>query len=365
MRDPRLLFERYGRQLLVEGVRVDGQARLAGLCAVLAHDASDVARLAARACARWLVGAGVGRLVVPTDTRSGVGAANGLAADDVGALDADIVWLASPADAEPPCAQFWFAQRDYGASVDIAMTDEPTGWVTGQSGPARVTTLRWHVGAPALPEDAVALGAAAADLVVADALGLEPLPLLLTVDWSDPAAPTSDRTPRPDAVDAPGPGPIAHGTPLLPALRARTEDWARIVAEVEARYPNEACGFVVRDPDGSLRSVVAPNLQDRYHALDPASYPRTARTAYKLNERLIAKAEDAGATLVCIWHSHCDAGAYFSGEDVRCAAPGGVALYPGVAYLVLAVLGGTVRGVAMYHFDAGTGGFLAELPGAA
>jgi proteasome lid subunit RPN8/RPN11 len=153
-------------------------------------------------------------------------------------------------------------------------------------------------------------------------------------------------------------GPV--NVALMPELRAAADDWQRIAAEAEARYPNEACGFVVRKASGQLESVAAPNLQDRYHALDPAAYPRTARTAYKLNERLIAKAQDAGDTLVCIWHSHCDAGAYFSGEDVRCAAPEGQELYPGVRWLVVSVLGGKVANAAMYVFAPEVGEFFAE-----
>jgi proteasome lid subunit RPN8/RPN11 len=187
------------------------------------------------------------------------------------------------------------------------------------------------------------------------------LPAHVAVDWRDPANPTRKATPR-------NPGPTAsvradggpEVTALLPELRATTGAWQGIVAEAAAQYPNEACGFVVRQANGQLESVAAPNLQDRYHALDPAAYPRTARTAYKLNERLIAKAQDAGATLVCIWHSHCDAGAYFSGEDVRCAAPDGQELYPGVRWLVVSVLGGKVANAAMYVFAPEVGEFFAE-----
>ena len=136
--------------------------------------------------------------------------------------------------------------------------------------------------------------------------------------------------------------------------------WQPIAQEVERGYPMETCGLIVRQLDGALRTIVCPNLQDRYHALDPLEFPRTSRTAYKLNERVIAKSADAGETLVAIWHSHCDAGAYFSAEDVRCAAPAGQALYPGVAYLVVSALGGKVRGAALYHFDAASGAFVAE-----
>ena len=53
-------------------------------------------------------------------------------------------------------------------------------------------------------------------------------------------------------------------------------------AEAERCYPLEACGLLLREADGTLVAVAAPNLQDRYHALDPDAYPRTARAAYKL-----------------------------------------------------------------------------------
>ena len=35
-------------------------------------------------------------------------------------------------------------------------------------------------------------------------------------------------------------------------------------------------------------------------------------------------------------------------------------MYPGVAYLVLSVLGGELRAAELYHLDAATGAFVAE-----
>lgn len=347
MRDPRQMFERYGRQLLVEGVQFAGQQRLHGWAAVLACDTSDVGQQAGQAAGRYLVGAGVGRVVAPSAF-----------AAELQGLDPQLQLLGGPGEAKPPVAHFWFARRDYGASVDIAVTDDEAGWAQGRSGPARVVTLRYDVGRPATAEDAVALGAAAADLLLADVLGLEPLPALVLCDWRDPEAPRIEKTPR--RADGQGAAGTQAEAGLLAELRGLPAELQPIIADCEANYPNEACGLVVRTAEGRLKTVVAKNLQDRYHALDPAEFPRTSRTAYKLNERLIAKAAEQGEQLVCIWHSHCDAGAYFSAEDVRCAAPAGQPLYPGVGYLVVSVMGQKVRALEMYHFDAASGGFVAE-----
>ncbi len=347
MRDPRHVFDRYGRQLLVSGVDLAGQGRLHAFAAVLATDASEVAAAAAEAAGRYLVGAGVGRVAIASAARDGLQA-----------IDRDLVLLDGPADAEPPVAHYYFAQREYGASVDVAVTDAAAGWREGLAAPARVATLRYETGAPASLEDAVAIGAFAADLLLADVLGVEPLPAIAVCDLRDPEAPRTERQPaRQDAA------PQASTVPRPGLLRELKEHQAlvdAVFADCAANYPREACGLLLRDAAGALCVQPTPNLQDRYHALDPVTYPRTARTAYKLNERLIARAADQGLSLVGIYHSHCDAGAYFSGEDVRCAAPGGEPLYPGVAWLVVSVLGGTVRAAEMFHFDAESGGFAAE-----
>ena len=79
-----------------------------------------------------------------------------------------------------------------------------------------------------------------------------------------------------------------------------------------------------------------------------------------MNELEIARAAGRGEQLVCIYHSHCDAGAGLSVEDVRCASPDGHALYEGVGWLVLSVVDRIVRSSAMYHLDDDRGVWLRE-----
>lgn len=355
-RDPAHVFARWGRQLLVDGVQFDGQSALFGWAVNLAHDSSAVAAAAAEAAGRYLVGAGVGRVV-----------ATPALVPALQALDPALVAADSAAEAPPPVAQYWFAARPYGFSVDVALTDAATdadAWRRGEALAARVSTLRVLLGAEAEALDAVWLGALAADLLLSDVLGLQALPALVTIDWTTAEGPEITRLARPTEPEP----PIVRCKPpqILQLLRDQPELQAQIDAECALRYPQEACGLVLRQPDGSAKVVVAPNLQDRYHALDPLLYTRTARTAYKLNERLISRAAEAGESLLSIWHSHCDAGAYFSAEDVRSAAPDGAAAYPGVAYLVVSVIGGQVAGHEVYHFapdeaPAGSGAlFVAE-----
>lgn len=128
--------------------------------------------------------------------------------------------------------------------------------------------------------------------------------------------------------------PFPDGDALAPLYR-----------HLEACYPNEGCGVILQGTDG-FRVAALENVYDRYHALDPDQFPRTARTAYLIEPaawlNLSLEAERAGERIAFIVHSHCDVGAYFSHHDTEVAAPGGTPLHPGVAYLVVAVNTGVV-----------------------
>ncbi len=343
MADPRdfsRLLTRYGRQLLVDGVEHVGQQEVTRWAACFDGDGSELASEAGQVAAHYLAGAGIGR----------VGFRDG---DDGGvrALDQRLVVLDAVADAEPPAAHIYIATRPYGASFDIVATRSARGWRQGKSRDARVCTVSIDLGNPAQRSDATFVGAVAADLLLCDLLAIEPMPGTARYTWTEDDEPSVTRSP---AEVAPGDEWTAEQCApigLFAELSGSSVAYQSILDDATANYPNEACGLVVRGPDGKLTTVVCGNLQDRYHALDPVAYLRTARAAFKLNELQIMRAAERGDELVCIYHSHCDAGAYFSAEDVRCAAPQGEAMYPGVGYLVVSVFGGRVRAAEMFHFD--------------
>lgn len=130
-----------------------------------------------------------------------------------------------------------------------------------------------------------------------------------------------------------------------------------VIHHLEACYPDEGCGILFQAADGSLRVRPMENVYDRYHALDPVNYPRTARTAYLFEPReqlrVFEEADRLGESVACYFHSHADVGAYFSAEDRVMAAPDGVPLHPGVSYLVVAVDAGRATAARLYRWEGG------------
>jgi proteasome lid subunit RPN8/RPN11 len=129
---------------------------------------------------------------------------------------------------------------------------------------------------------------------------------------------------------------------------------ARIVALCEAEPEREVCGFVVRS-GGALRVEPIPNVADRYHAADPARFPRTSRDSYlmdpKAQLRLHRELEASAGEIAVVWHSHVETGAYFSEKDRADAVIDGAPAVPGAEYLVLGVRGGRVAEVRLFAWD--------------
>lgn len=134
----------------------------------------------------------------------------------------------------------------------------------------------------------------------------------------------------------------------------------QIAALCEADPSREVCGFVVRR-GGALEVVSVPNVADRYHAADPASFPRTSRDSYLVDPRaqlrLQRDLDAAGGEIVAVWHSHVEVGAYFSEKDRADAVIAGVQQVPGAEYLVLGLRGGRVAELKRYRW---TGSELVE-----
>jgi proteasome lid subunit RPN8/RPN11 len=119
------------------------------------------------------------------------------------------------------------------------------------------------------------------------------------------------------------------------------EELAAIHAQAIREYPQESCGVVVTR-GGDRRLVPCRNIQEELHAKDPAQHPRDARTAYYIDPQdllRLGRLEAEGFAVAVIYHSHIDAGAYFSETDRRQALFGDEPMYPQATYIVSSVRG--------------------------
>jgi proteasome lid subunit RPN8/RPN11 len=142
---------------------------------------------------------------------------------------------------------------------------------------------------------------------------------------------------------------------------ATPEELAALRAAAVKEYPHESCGVIVVRP-GERRLVRCRNVQNDLHARDPERHPRDARTAYYIDPAdllRIGRLEAEGFAVAVIYHSHVDAGAYFSETDRRDALIGGEPAYPDAIYLVTSVVRGSAERTAAFRWDAGSRDFVA------
>ena len=126
-------------------------------------------------------------------------------------------------------------------------------------------------------------------------------------------------------------------------------------------YPHESCGVIVVR-GGERRLLRCRNVQNDLHARDPERHPRDARTAYYIDPQDLLKLghlEEEGFGVAVIYHSHVDAGAYFSETDRRQALVGGEPAYPDAVYVVTSVVGGAVAAAAAFQWSAAARDFVA------
>ena len=133
-----------------------------------------------------------------------------------------------------------------------------------------------------------------------------------------------------------------------------------IRAQAVEEYPFESCGVILAR--GTERRLLrCRNAQNELHARDPGRHPRDARTAYYIDPKDLLRIGDherEGFEVAVIYHSHVDAGAYFSETDRRQAIVGGEPAYPGAVYVVTSVVRGVVDAVAAFRWDPGPRDFV-------
>jgi len=146
-----------------------------------------------------------------------------------------------------------------------------------------------------------------------------------------------------------------------PALTA--EELDRVRAQATEEYPSECCGVVLARPGRPDDRIFlrCRNVQDELHRRDPERHGRDARTAYYIDPKdllTIGRHEGTGYRVRTIYHSHIDAGAYFSETDKRNALVDGEPAYPDATYVVVSVMEGQVRTAAAFHWDVARRDFL-------
>lgn len=106
-------------------------------------------------------------------------------------------------------------------------------------------------------------------------------------------------------------------------------------------YPEEACGLLLGPPGSEPETIErCTNVQTRRKLRGESDLD--AHEGYWIDEgellRAIKRAEREGREIRVIYHSHVDAGAYFSRADMEGAlGPHGQPNYPGAIQLVLSV----------------------------
>jgi [CysO sulfur-carrier protein]-S-L-cysteine hydrolase len=158
------------------------------------------------------------------------------------------------------------------------------------------------------------------------------------------------------------------------ALRAVEEDAVGAYGREE-----EACGYLrgaAADPLRCDESVAMENIANKLHQRDPERYFRTGRTYFEFNtfkfERAVASSASDGRPVKVLYHSHLDAGAYFSPTDKAAMSMGAmpeveggpIKMGPGPAYplafLVVSVKGGAVAEHRLFIWDEASSDFLAS-----
>ena len=140
--------------------------------------------------------------------------------------------------------------------------------------------------------------------------------------------------------------------------------WDEIARHSRETFPEECCGLVFSD-GATDRVRRVENIQNKLHALDPVTYPRTAVIAYAMDPRelegILDEENRTGAKLKAFYHSHPKHEAYFSAEDKAFATPFGEPTFPDAAQIVVSVYDRVVKDVKAFAWTDDSKDFV-ELP---
>ncbi len=117
--------------------------------------------------------------------------------------------------------------------------------------------------------------------------------------------------------------------------------------------PEECCGLLTGPSAGAFEAAHrCRNEMTRLHRRDPVSYPRSGEKAFHMNEtdllRVMEEAEQRQWSVIGVYHSHADAGPYFSELDQEFARQPGFP-FPQAQHVVISLLDGLVGEAALFR----------------
>ncbi len=164
-----------------------------------------------------------------------------------------------------------------------------------------------------------------------------------------------------------GPHSWIHGH-----LRIRADVLGQVEQAAREGYARdeEACGYLrgpASEPLLCNEHVPMVNLANQLHRMDPEQYFRTGRSYFEFNgekfRRAVNASELEGIPIKVLYHSHLDAGAYFSPTDAAAMSQGkmpeseggAIEMGPGppypLAFLVTSVRAGNIDGHGLFIWD--------------
>jgi proteasome lid subunit RPN8/RPN11 len=125
--------------------------------------------------------------------------------------------------------------------------------------------------------------------------------------------------------------------------------------------PEECCGLVTGTQAERFQQVHRiTNVMTKMHLADATLFRRDAHHAYYMAEteylRAQKEAESRGQTVTAVYHSHVEAGAYLSEEDLV-YAENPLFPFPRAAQIVLSIVAGRIKEAAIFDIDPSIGGF--------
>lgn len=152
-----------------------------------------------------------------------------------------------------------------------------------------------------------------------------------------------------------------HVDRSLPAVGISVRLLNELSSHALEALPEECCGLLVGEAAGGFVSAHrCRNDMTRLHRQDGLAWPRDGTKAFHMNEidylQVREQAEAVGLHVTGVYHSHVDAEAYFSELD-QAYVRQPLFPFPEAQHIVLSLLEGKVREVALFRMDRGTGDF--------